>query len=188
MELPDAQRGYMLDFKTLWDKGLDFQAFVASCKAEYCGLWQGIYDLARIPAWAGEAVPQGSRRRLLVIAEDWCGDASNTVPIVAKFAESVPGWELRVIQRDANPDVMDRYLTNGSRSIPIVIALDENFQELGHWGPRPSELQAWVMANRPIMPKAELYPRVRKWYARDRGETTLREVLEAAGFSVAKVA
>jgi hypothetical protein len=38
------------------------------------------------------------------------------------------------------------------------------------------------------MPKTELYPQVRKWYARDRGETTLREVLEAAGFSVAKVA
>jgi len=100
----------------------------------------------------------------------------------------VPGWELRVIQRDANPEVMDRYLTNGSRSIPIVIALDENFQELGHWGPRPSELQAWVMTNRPTMPKAELYPTVRKWYARDRGETTLREVLEIAGFSAAKVA
>jgi hypothetical protein len=36
------------------------------------------------------------------------------------------------------------------------------------------------------MPKAELYPQVRKWYARDRGETTLREVLQAAGFSVPK--
>ena len=178
----------MLDFKTLWGKGLTFEAFVASCKAEHCGLWQGVYNLARIPAWAREAVPQGTRRNLLVIVEDWCGDASNTVPIIAKFAESVPGLELRVIQRDANPEVMDRYLTNGSRSIPIVIALDENFQELGHWGPRPSELQAWVMANRTTMPKAERYPRMRKWYARDRGETTLREVLEAAGFPVAKVA
>jgi hypothetical protein len=44
------------------------------------------------------------------------------------------------------------------------------------------------MANRNSTPKAELYPKVRKWYARDRGETTVREVLEAAGFSVAKVA
>jgi hypothetical protein len=123
-----------------------------------------------------------------VIAEDWCGDASNTVPILAKFAESVPGLELRVILRDANPGLMNQYLTNGSRSIPIVIALDESYQEIGHWGPRPTELQAWVMANRAIMPKAEIYPKVRKWYARDRGETTLREVLEAAGFSVAKVA
>jgi hypothetical protein len=65
-----------------------------------------------------------------------------------------------------------------------VIALDEEFRELGHWGPRPRVLQAWVMANRVIVPKAELYPQVRQWYARDRGETTLREVLTAAGLEV----
>jgi hypothetical protein len=172
----------MLDFKQLWEKGLSFDRFVASCKAEHCGLWQGIYNLARVPEWARGAVPEGVRHKLLVIAEDWCGDASNTVPIVAKFVDAVPGFELRVILRDANPDVMDQYLTNGSRSIPIVIALDQNFQEIGHWGPRPTELQAWVMANRNTMPKSELYPQVRKWYARDRGETTLREVLEISGF------
>ncbi len=178
----------MLDFRKLWQDGLSFEAFVASCKAQHCGLWQGVYNLARVPDWARNAVPPGAARKLLVIAEDWCGDASNTVPVVAKLADAVPGLELRVILRDANPEVMDRYLTNGSRSIPVVIALDENYQELGHWGPRPTELQAWVMANRATMPKTELYPKVRKWYAKDRGETTLREVLEAAGFSVAKVA
>ena len=178
----------MLDFRRLWDQGLPFDRFVAGCKAEHCGLWQGVYNLARIPEWAREAVPQGVRRKLLVIAEDWCGDASNTVPILAKFAESVSGFELRVIERDANPEVMDQYLTNGSRSIPIVIALDESYQEVGHWGPRPSGLQAWVMANRGTIPKSELYPQVRRWYARDRGETTVREVLEAAGLPVAKVA
>jgi hypothetical protein len=99
-----------------------------------------------------------------------------------------PGLELRVILRDENPELMDQYLTNGSRSIPIVIALDESFKEVGHWGPRPTQLQAWVMANRGTTPKDELYPQVRKWYARDRGETTLREVLEAAGLTVEKVA
>ena len=178
----------MLDFRKLWEQALTFEAFVATCKAEHCGLWLGVYQLARVPDWARNAVPLGANRKLLVIAEDWCGDASNTVPIIAKLAQSVPGLELRVIQRDANPELMDQYLTNGSRSIPIVIALDESYQEIGHWGPRPTELQGWVMANRGTLPKSELYPRVRTWYARDRGETTLREVLEAAGFSVARVA
>jgi hypothetical protein len=178
----------MLDFRKLWGEALSFEAFVAVCKAEHCGLWQGIYKLARIPDWALAAVPPGAGRKLLVIAEDWCGDASNTVPIIARLVDLAPGLELRVIRRDENPELMDQYLTNGSRSIPIVIALDDRFQEIGHWGPRPGQLQTWVMANRPTMPKAELYPQVRKWYARDHGETTLREVLEAAGLSVAKVA
>lgn len=178
----------MLDFRALWNKARSFDAFVASCKAEHCGLWRGLYNLARVPDWALAAVPAGSGRKLLVIAEDWCGDASNTVPVVAKLADLIPSFELRVMARDQNPELMDRYLTDGSRSIPIIIALNDEFEELGHWGPRPTQLQAWVMANRATIPKAELYPQVRKWYARDRGETTLREVLAAAGFAIAKVA
>ena len=178
----------MLDLKAVWDKAQPFDAFVESCKAEHCGLWRGLYNLARVPDWALAAVPAGAGRKFLVIAEDWCGDASNTVPILAKLAEVVPSLELRVIARDQNLELMDQYLTNGSRSIPIVIVLNDEFEEVGHWGPRPTQLQEWVMANRSTTPKAELYPQVRKWYARDRGETTLREVLVAAGFSVAKVA
>ena len=166
----------MLDFRSLWEQALPFDAYVAA-STQHRGLWEGLYRIARLPEWALGAMPAGTRRRLLVLAEDWCGDASNTVPIVARLADASPGLELRVLRRDEHPAVMDRYLTNGSRSIPIVVALDRHFRELGHWGPRPAELQAFVMANRGSVPKAELYPEVRRWYARDRGETTLREVL-----------
>ena len=171
----------MLDFRALWDKAYTFEEFLAAT-SKHRGLWEGIHKLARIPEWAISAVRPGQQRKLLVIAEDWCGDASSTVPLLARLAEVLPGLELRIILRDQNPEVMDRYLTNGSRSIPVVIVLDEEFAELGHWGPRPTELQSWVMANRLTVPKTELYPQVRRWYARDHGESTLREVLAAAGY------
>ena len=176
----------MLDFRSLWDSAAPFESFVAADSA-HRALWEGIYRVGRLPEWAASAVVPGARR-LLVIAEDWCGDAVNTVPVLARFANAVPGVELRILRRDLHPELMDRYLTNGSRSIPIVIALDEEFHELGHWGPRPTVLQGWVMANRTTIPKAELYPQVRQWYARDRGESTLREVLGVAGIGVEKVA
>src|SRR3954466_12519943 len=86
---------HMLDFRKLWDEALTFDAFVAACKAEHCGLWEGIYKLARVPDWALTALPSGVSRKLLVIAEDWCGDASNTVPIVARLAQLVPGLDLK---------------------------------------------------------------------------------------------
>jgi hypothetical protein len=168
-----------LDFRTLWDEALPYHDFVAA-STEHRGLWEGIHRIAVLPEWSRPLDASGAPRRLLVIAEDWCGDASNTVPVLAKLAETVPGLELRVLRRDEYPEVMDQYLTNGTRSIPIVIALDEDFRELGHWGPRPAALQDWVLANRATIAKPELYPQVRKWYARDRGESTLREVLETA--------
>src|SRR3989338_3481852 len=79
----------------------------------------------------------------LVIAESWCGDAAQNVPVMQKMAEVNPNINLRVILRDENPDLMNRYLTNGGKSITILICLDENLNELGTWGPRPKVLQDW---------------------------------------------
>ncbi|MEO8226653.1 MAG: thioredoxin family protein [Gemmatimonadota bacterium] len=164
----------MLDFRAIWRDALTYDRFVAE-STKNCELWTGVYRLAVVPRWALDGVPTEGMR-LLVIVEDWCGDASNTVPLLAKLAAESPRVEVKVVRRDEHPEIMDQYLTGGSRSIPIIIALDAHYNELGHWGPRPSELQAFVMASRDTVPKAELYPQVRRWYARDRGETTLREV------------
>jgi len=167
-----------VNFERLWSQAAPFAQCVAA-STEHKGLWEAIYRLGRVPDWARGAVVSGSVRRLLVLAEDWCGDASNTVPVLAKWAEETNGLELRILRRDQHPDVMNRYLTHGSRSIPIVIVLDKEFRELTHWGPRPTELQAWVMDNRGKLPKGEFYPQTRRWYAKDHGETAIREVLEA---------
>lgn len=171
----------MKDFKALWSEALTFEQFVAAAAPEHTGLWEGIYNLARVPTWGIAAAAAIPPLHLLVLAEDWCGDASNTIPALAKWVDQAAAAELRILRRDEHPAVMDRYLTDGARAIPIVIALDAEFRELGHWGPRPTELQAWVMANKGTTPKAELYPRIRRWYSRDRGQATLREVLAAAG-------
>jgi hypothetical protein len=89
---------------------------------------------------------------------------------------------MRVVGRDENPDLMDAHLTNGrSRSIPIVIVYDEEFNEIGWWGPRPGEIQSWVMTEGLSMPSPERYKFVRRWYAKDRGRTTLAELLDILG-------
>jgi hypothetical protein len=164
--------------KQYFDSALPVAAFLDSAK-EHTTLWRETYRLARVPADAGArlaALP--GRWHLLVIVEDWCGDAVNTVPLVARLAEAAGNVEMRVVARDENPELMDAHLTNGSRSIPVVIALDENFVERGWWGPRPSALQQWVMGEGKALEKSERYRRIRMWYARDRGLTTLTEVVE----------
>ena len=168
------------DFQALWEEALPWGSFFNQ-GMDQRNLWDGVYRHVKIPDWAITAAARPGGLRLLVISEDWCGDAANTVPVLAGLAERVPGVEFRILPRDQYPAVMDRYLTNGSRSIPIAIGLDQNFRELGHWGPRPSELQAWVMATKDTMPKDQQYAEARRWYARDKGHSTLREVLAAMG-------
>ena len=153
------------------------QAFAARAEAN-AELWRAMVRRAAAP---DDLVARARRlppRRLLVLLEDWCGDAVNAVPVLAALADAAPPLELRVTGRDANPDLMDAHRTNGSRSIPVVIALDADFQELGWWGPRPAELQRWVLGDGQALPKEERYKEVRRWYARDRGRTTLLEVLD----------
>ena len=141
-------------------------------------LWHEVYARARLPReLIEEARAMPGRWRLLALSEDWCGDAVNTLPVIARLAEAA-GWDLRVVGRDANQDLMDAHLTNGrSRSIPVVIVYDERFREVGWWGPRPGAIQEWVLGEGLGMPSPERYKVIRRWYARDRGATTLRELL-----------
>ena len=114
---------------------------------------------------------------LLVLSEEWCGDAVNTVPVVAKLAALSPNLELRVLARDENLDLMDAHLTGTSRSIPVVILLDAEYRERAWWGPRPTALQDAVSGEWQVLEKSSRYREARAWYARDRGRTTLDEVV-----------
>lgn len=166
-----------IDLATAWDGAMSFDDFVSAASAEHRPLWESIRRTHRTPEWARTTtLPPGTR--LLALAADWCGDAVNTLPALSKWTEAI-GVELRLLDRDLWPEVMDHYLTDGARAIPIVIALDPEFKELGHWGPRPSELQAWVMAHKDTMDKAERYKEVRRWYAKDRGATAIRDIVNA---------
>lgn len=165
-----------IDFQALWAEALPFHEFVTAAQPEHRGLWEGLYRIARVPEDLARPLALEAPRKLLVIAADWCGDASNTIPAVARWVERQPGLALRIVDRDTHPALMDRYLTSGARAIPIVIVLDPRFQPLGHWGPRPAELQAWVMANKDRLPKDERYKVIRTWYARDRGFTAIRDI------------
>jgi hypothetical protein len=155
----------------------DFPAMLATVRKNV-DLWAALWKHARVDEdFVRRVTALPGVWHLLVLSEDWCGDAVNTVPVVARLAERSPNIDLRVLGRDDNPDLMDAHLTGSSRSIPVVIALDESFQERGWWGPRPTVLQHWVSGQGQLLEKTARYREARIWYARDQGRTTLEEVV-----------
>ena len=78
----------------------------------------------------------------MVITEDWCVDSAYSLPIFYAAAVSNSQIKIRILPRDSNLDIMDRYLTNEARSIPKLVIFTMEGQELGVWGPRPATLQA----------------------------------------------
>lgn len=83
----------------------------------------------------------GRKLKVLVITEDWCGDALYNVPVLAKLVEGNPNIEMRVFLRDKNPDLMDQYLNKGMfRSIPVFAFFDENMNEVARLLERPDKM------------------------------------------------
>ncbi|WP_421796998.1 thioredoxin family protein [Haliscomenobacter sp.] len=126
----------------------------------------------------------------LTITEVWCGDAAQIVPTIQKMAALNANVEHRLVFRDQHPELMDAFLTKGTRSIPLTIVLSkESLKVLGHWGPRPQELQAFVLENLQIlnqikdeqeykMYNAEFLTKVQRWYAKDKTYSTQKEFLD----------
>jgi hypothetical protein len=171
-----------------FESGADFEQYLTMVEKNR-ELWRGVWDRVVVPPDIAQRVGElGGTWHLLALSEDWCGDAVNLLPLVARLARGVPGLSFRVLGRDDNLDLMDAHLTGTSRSIPVVIVYDETFQERGWWGPRPAPIQRWVKEEGLKLPSEERYREIRRWYARDRGRTTLEEIAtlleSAAGLQV----
>ena len=93
------------------------------------------------------AVVSGRREKLnvMVLTEDWCGDALTNFPVLARMVEGVPNVEMRVFLRDQNPDLMDQYLNRGIyRSIPVFVFFDDDMREVAHFVERPPKITEYM--------------------------------------------
>ena len=117
----------------------------------------------------------------LVIAEGWCGDAAQILPIFNKMSEVSDHIDFKIVFRDDNEALMNLFLTNGSKSIPKLIILDKNALDvIADWGPRPKGAIDLVQNYKDKFGviddtiKAEL----QMWYLHDKGLSTQKEIME----------
>ncbi len=115
----------------------------------------------------------------LVLTESWCGDAAQTMPVMDKIAKLNDGIDFKVILRDENLELMDEFLTNGNRSIPKLIAVDNATGEITNtWGPRPSTatkmVQDYKEAHGALTP--EFKQNLQVWYNKDKGQDTAKDL------------
>lgn len=106
----------------------------------------------------------------MVLTEPWCGDSAQSVPCLEILAESAPDITIRHLLRDDNPEIMDRYLTDGKRGIPLLAAFGPEGNELYRWGPRPAEAQT-IMDNALAegLEKPARLEKLHLFYGRNRG-------------------
>ncbi len=72
----------------------------------------------------------------VLVAEDWCSDSIRALPVIARIAEK-GNANLRIWPRDKNPEIMDHYLTDNKRKIPVLVFYNKDFKEIARWVERP---------------------------------------------------
>jgi hypothetical protein len=114
----------------------------------------------------------------VLISEAWCGDAAQIVPVLGKIAAESELIDLQIILRDEHLDIMDQYLTNGGRSIPKLICLDQENREIFVWGPRPAAIQQVVNDTKAegITDHAVLVERIQYAYNEDQTHSIQQEI------------
>jgi hypothetical protein len=116
----------------------------------------------------------------LILAEGWCGDAAQTIPIFHLIEKQFPKIKIKLLLRDENVEVMDHFLTDGSRSIPKVLMLDaSSLNLLAQWGPRPSEAIALINNLKAAkVDMMEIKEKLHAWYAKNKGVAVQSEIID----------
>lgn len=118
-----------------------------------------------------------SPQHWIVITEPWCGDASHIVPFIEMMSRENELISVSYELRDTAPNRIDNYLTNGGKSIPILIIQDQDKKDLAVWGPRPAKCQDIFMSQKNNgADLEELKIVLQKWYNADKGNEIQQEI------------
>lgn len=116
----------------------------------------------------------------LVIAEGWCADGAQLLPIFNKMANESDKIDLKIVLRDENEDLMNLVQTNGASSIPKLVIIDKaTGDNFGNWGPRPKGVDDFMKNYKEKhgiideTAKADL----QMWYLHDKGISTQDELI-----------
>jgi len=116
----------------------------------------------------------------LALTESWCGDAAHVMPVFNKLAELNNAIDFKVLLRDENEDLMNLFLTNGNKSIPKLIMIDNDSGEvINSYGPRPSTATKMVNTYKEEHGKltSEFKEDLQHWYNKDKGQNTIKDLI-----------
>lgn len=113
----------------------------------------------------------------ILITEPWCGDAAHSNPFITKLASLNPNISLEIQNRDAPDSEIDNYLTNGGKSIPMLVVRDSEGKDIFNWGPRPTDAQEMYLELRKNN-SPDVMNDMQGWYNKNKGADLQQELYE----------
>jgi hypothetical protein len=157
----------------LFERGRTYQSFLESANARRETWLENTRAATLDPAVLARARAAGGEWRLLVVAEDWCGDSANTIPYVARLVDSLPSVSLRIVNSTDGRWIMERYRTpDGRAATPTVVLLNPAGDPVGCFIERPAGLRKAIAAG------GRATEVLAEWRKQDAGRSTVLEIVE----------
>lgn len=142
-ESAEGTGGLQFNIEEWISKGMNWPQYIASCTRNI-GRMKDIYSRLSIPQETADFFKSKGPFTIVCIAEDWCPDCVQNVPLLIRLSESLPMTNVRLFFRDRNNNLMDHYLTNGKKIVPTVVFLDKSLNELGRWAGPSRKAKTWA--------------------------------------------
>jgi len=131
-----------LNLNSWFSRGITKDEYMSALDNHRQG-FMNIYNNFKVPEADINLLKDKKGVRAIVLAEVWCGHCMLDIPVFLRIAEQAE-IPVRFLPRDENLELMDQYLTNEKRYIPIIIFIDEEGNELAKWGPMAPEIKEYV--------------------------------------------
>ena len=131
--------------KERFAQGMTFQQYLDQMTTNKEKFVESLGAVRLAPTARAALAERPGKLNVLVLTEDWCGDALTNFPVLAKMVEGLPNVEMRVFLRDRNPDLMDQYLNRGIfKSIPVFVFFDGDMKEVARFVERPPKITEYM--------------------------------------------
>ena len=126
-------------WRTCWSEALDYDLYLERSEAKHAEPWSVLAE--RIPPLGPEREKalkgHGRTLHVLLMSGVWCGDCVRQGPMIRQIADACDASVvLRVLDRDASPELRDELRILGAARVPVVVFLSEDFHEVGRFGDR----------------------------------------------------
>jgi hypothetical protein len=131
--------------KQRFAQGMTFQEYLDQMTTNKDKFLEAMAAVHVAPHDRAAFASRGEKLHVLVLTEDWCGDALTNLPVLARMVEGAPDVEMRVFLRDQSPDLMDQFLNRGLyRSIPVFVFFDGDMKEIARFVERPPKITEYM--------------------------------------------
>jgi hypothetical protein len=118
------------DWQAIFAQSLTYEDFLQKHGTEaHQGRWANMAARVQLTAAQKDLVGGFVREmNVFCLSGAWCGDCVNQVPILQRIAEASPRITLRLLDREAIPQLRDALVINGGQRVPAVVFLSEDWQ------------------------------------------------------------